>query len=95
MIPALMFQGTGSDVGKSVLTAGLRSPTLVLIGSVVSLLDTNEAAASVVDAARAAACAEGGAGVQAWHADELLDSMRRGGGGVTVEEATVHAVKRR
>ena len=23
MIPALMFQGTGSDVGKSVLTAGL------------------------------------------------------------------------
>ena len=80
------------ELHAKVEAAQLRSPTLVLIGAVVSLLDRDEAAATVVEAARAAACAEGGSGVQAWRADELLDVVRRGG--VEVEKQTVVAVKR-
>ena len=51
-----------------VVASGLRSPTLVLIGSVVSLLDPAAAAAT------AAAAAAGG---RAWMADELLAEPRQ------------------
>ena len=55
------------ELPKAVEEAGLRSPTLVVIGSVVSMLDTDAAAAAAV-AAAASAAAHG----TAWRAEDLL-----------------------
>ena len=55
------------ELPGAVETAALRSPTLVVIGSVVSMLDAEAAAAAAVGAA-AAAAAQG----TAWQAAELL-----------------------
>lgn len=55
------------DLPGAVESAALRSPTLVVIGSVVSLLDTDAAAAAAV-AAAASAAAQG----TAWRAEDLL-----------------------
>ena len=57
--------------------AQLRSPTLVLIGAVVSLLDNGAAAAAAATAALAAEAADGN-GVAAWQAEDLLRVVRAG-----------------
>ena len=65
------------ELPEAVGAAELRSPTLVLIGAVVSLLD-GEAALAAARAAGAAASLEGGTGDRAWSAETLLEQLSPG-----------------
>ena len=69
------------ELPAAVEAAQLRSPTLVVIGSVVALYDA-QAAAAAAQAAAAAAAQEGGA----WHAADLLATVARPPAGEALEE---------